>query len=135
MTESPRDSDTQSDRCSGQRSIDEDLLVRAAQINDSIAGEFDERAASPLENAVLGRMASLGVETEAAVSVAIQRAHGIAFYMRYGRRPRNKRELHPTERELDAEDLAEVAALAVAWWDGALTALRARELENRRHAR
>src|SRR4051794_35289986 len=55
----------------GQPSIDEELLPRAAEINDSIASEFDERAVSPMDSAVLARMAELGVETDAAVTVAI----------------------------------------------------------------
>jgi len=38
-----------------------------------------------MDGAILARRAELGVETEAAASVAIQRAHGIAFYMRRGR--------------------------------------------------
>src|SRR4051812_35601869 len=117
MTESSRDSDTKKERASGRRSIDEELLARAAEINDSIAGEFDERAVSPMDSAILARMADLGVETEAAVSVAIQRAHRIAFYMRSGRRPRDSAELERTTRELAADDRAQVA-LAVAWWDG-----------------
>ena len=76
-------------------------------------------------------MADLGVETDAAVSVAIQRAHRIGFYMRRGRTPRNAEELSVAARELSADERAQVAALAVAWWDGALPALRARELERR----
>jgi hypothetical protein len=77
----------------------------------------------------LERMAELGMETGAAVSVALQRAHRIAFYMRRGRTPRDGDELDSEARGLTAEERAQVAALAVAWWDGALTALRARDLE------
>jgi hypothetical protein len=63
------------------------------------------------------------------VSVALQRAHRIAFYMRRGRMPRDSDELSSDARELSEEERAQVAALAVAWWDGVLTALRARELQ------
>jgi hypothetical protein len=135
MTESSRDSDTENERACGRRSIDEELLARAAEINDSIAAEFDERAVCPMDSAVLARMAELGVETEAAVSVAIQRAHRIAFHMHRGRPPRDSEELDRTAKGLAAEDRAQVAALAVAWWDGVLTALRAREIEDRAHRR
>ena len=83
---------------------------------------------SPLDNPVLERMAELGVETDAAVSVALQRAHRIAFHMRWGRAPTDREELGRDTRHLSAEERAHVAALAVAWWDGALTALRARQL-------
>jgi len=117
---------------SGARSIDEELLARAVDINESVAGEFAERAVSPLENPILERMAELGVQTDVAVSVAVQRAHRIAFYMRRGRTPRDRDELDAAALRLSAEERAQVAALAVAWWDGALTALRARDLERRR---
>src|SRR3954463_8501040 len=110
-------------------SIDAELLARAAAINEAVAGEFARRVVSPLESPILERMAELGVETEAAVSVALQRAHRIAFYMRRGRTPRDVEELGSEARELSAADRAEVAALAVAWWDGVLTALRAGELQ------
>src|SRR3954447_177448 len=117
-----------------RQSIDEELPARAAEINESVAGEFAERAVSPLQNPVLQRMAELGVETDAAVSVAVQRAHRIAFYMRRGRTPCDRDELDAEARRLSADERAQVAALAVAWWDGALTALRARDLERRREA-
>ena len=112
-------------------SIDEELLARAAEINEAVAGEFAERALSPLENPLIERMAELGVETDAAVSVALQRAHRIAFYMRRGRTPRDATELSADARDLSDDERAQVAALAVSWWDGVLTALRARELERR----
>src|SRR4051794_24164058 len=112
-------------------SIDAELLARAAEINEAVAGEFAERALSPLESPIIQRMAELGVETEAAVSVALQRAHRIAFYMRRGRTPRDAAELGADARELSDDERAQVAALAVSWWDGVLTALRARELERR----
>jgi len=111
-----------------RRSIDEELLARAAEINEAVAGEFDERAVSPLQNPLIERMAELGVETDAAVSVGLQRAHRIAFYVRRGRVPRDAEELSADARELSQEERAQVAALAVAWWDGVLTALRASEL-------
>jgi hypothetical protein len=113
------------------RRFDEPLLARAAEINESVASEFAERAGSPMANPLLERMAELGVETEAAVSVALQRAHRIAFYMRQGRAPHDGEEISGEARELSAADCAQVAALAVAWWDGVLTALRACELERR----
>jgi hypothetical protein len=115
----------------GRPCIDYKLLARAAEINESVAGEFADRAVSALENPVLDRLAELGVETNAAVSVALHRAHRIAFYMRRGRTPRDAEELSGAARELSADERAQVAALAVAWWDGALTALRARDLERR----
>src|SRR4051812_5404794 len=130
---SPRSDRTQHPPC-GRARIEEELLVRATEINECVAGEFAERAASPLENLILGRMAELGVETDAAVSVALQRAQRIAFYMRHARIPRDSEELSGEARELSAEDRAQVAALAVAWWDGALTVLRALELERRADA-
>ena len=114
-------------------SIDAELLARAAEINEAVAGEFAEQAVSPLENPLIARMAELGVETEAAVSVALQRAHRIAFDMRRGRMPRDAAELGADARELSPDERAQVAALAVAWWDGVLTALRAAELARRRH--
>jgi hypothetical protein len=112
-------------------SIDEQLLVRAAAINESVAAEFADRAVSPLANPLLAHMAELGVETDAAVSVALQRAHRIAFYMRRGRIPGDNEEIASDAPGLSAEERAQVAALAVAWWDGVLTALRARELKHR----
>jgi hypothetical protein len=132
MTEDRRDETAPS---SGARRppIDEELLARAAEINEAVAGEFAEKAVSPLENPIIARMAELGVETDAAVSVALQRAHRIAFYMRRGRTPRDAAELSADARELSDDERARVAALAVSWWDGVLTALRARALENRPH--
>jgi hypothetical protein len=111
--------------------IDEELLARAAEINEAVAGEFAEKAVSPLDNPLIERLARLGVETDAAVSVALQRAHRIAFYMRRGRTPSDAGELSDDARELSDDERAQVAALAVSWWDGVLTALRARELERR----
>ena len=113
-------------------SIDAELLARAAEINEAVAGEFAERALSPLESPIIERMAELGVETEAAVSVALQRAHRIAFYMRRGRTPRDAAELAADARELSDDERAQVAALAVSWWDGVLTALRAAALDRAR---
>jgi hypothetical protein len=134
MTDRSRRKDTTRQPSGARPYIDEELLARAAEINESVAGEFAERAVSPLENPVLERMAELGVETDAAVGVALQRAHRIAFYMRRGRTPRDRDELDSEARGLSADDRAQVAALAVAWWDGALTALRASDLERRRDA-
>jgi hypothetical protein len=131
MTEPRRpDHSSQTPGREGPR-IDEELLARAAEINEAVAGEFAKKAVSPLDNPVIGRMAELGVETDAAVSVALQRAHRIAFYMRRGRTPRDAAELHADARQLSDDQRAQVAALAVSWWDGVLTALRAQEL--RRH--
>ncbi len=131
MTEPHRPNETTRKPGVGRPSIDEELLARAAEINEAVAGEFAERAVSPLENPLIERMAELGVETDAAVSVALQRAHRIAFYMRRGRTPRDATELSADARELSDDERAQVAALAVSWWDGVLTALRARELERR----
>jgi hypothetical protein len=131
MTEPRRANETTRKPGVGRPSIDEELLARAAEINEAVAGEFAERAVSPLENPLIERMAELGVETDAAVSVALQRAHRIAFYMRRGRTPRDATELSADARELSDDERAQVAALAVSWWDGVLTALRARELERR----
>jgi hypothetical protein len=113
-------------------SIDAELLARAAEINEAVAGEFAERALSPLESPILARMAELGVETEAAVSVALQRAHRIAFYMGRGPAPRDAAELGADARGLSDDERAQVAALAVSWWDGVLTALRAAALDRAR---
>lgn len=124
-----RHSDSARGSARGRRPIDEDLLARAAAINESVADEFAERGASPLENPLLERMAELGVETDAAVSVALQRAHRVAFCMRHGRAPGDADELSREARNLSPADRAQVAALAVSWWDGVLTVLRARELE------
>src|SRR4051794_28518880 len=134
MTDRPRRKETTRQPSSARRSIDEELLARAAEINESVAGEFAERAVSPLENLALERMAELGVETDAAVGVALQRAHRIAFYTRRGRTPRDRDELDSEAGSPSAEERAQVAALAVAWWDGALTALRARELQRQRES-
>src|SRR3954449_7798623 len=127
----PRRHDDPKPKPAARRSIDAELLARAAEINEAVAGEFAERAVSPLENPIIERMAELGVETDAAVSVALQRAHRIAFYMRRGRTPRDAAELSADARTLSEGERAQVAALAVSWWDGVLTALRARELERR----
>src|SRR3954465_12345824 len=135
MPSPPPHDDSEPEGARGRHSIDEELLARAAEINESVAGEFAERAGSPLENPVLEAMAEPGVDTGAAVSVALQRAHRIAFYMRRARTPRDRDELDSEARGLSAEERAQVAALAVAWWDGALTALRARDLERRRPTR
>src|SRR4051812_37622490 len=113
-------------------SIDAELLARAAEINEAVAGEFAQRVVSPLESPIIERMAELGVETEAAVSVALQRAHRIAFHMRRGRMPRDAAELSADARELSDEERAHVASLGVAWWDGVLTALRAAALDRAR---
>src|SRR4051812_10624516 len=113
-------------------SIDAALLARAAEINEAVAGEFAQRALSPLQSPIIERMAELGVETEAAVSVALQRAHRIAFHMRHGRTPRDAAELSADAGELSDEERAQVAALAVSWWDGVLTALRAAALDRAR---
>src|SRR3954468_18625122 len=113
-------------------SIDAELLARAAAINEAVAGEFARRVVSPLESPIIERMAELGVETEAAVSVALQRAHRIALYMRHGRTPRDAAELSADVRELSDDERAQVAALAVSWWDGVLTALRAAALDRAR---
>src|SRR3954471_21763671 len=134
MTDRPRPEEATPQPSGARQSIDEELLARAVEINESIAGEFAARSVSALENPVLERMAELGVETNAAVSVAVQRAHRIAFYMRRGRTPCDRDELDAEARRLSAEERAQVAALAVAWWDGALTALRARDLKRRREA-
>ena len=131
MTEPGRPKRAPNTPAGGRPRIDEELLARAAEINEAVAGEFAERAISPLENPLIERMAELGVETDAAVSVALQRAHRIAFYMRRGRTPRDAAELSADARELSNDERAQVAALAVSWWDGVLTALRARELERR----
>src|SRR3954464_10380358 len=131
MTEPRRpDHSSQTPGREGPR-IDEELLARAAEINEAVAGEFAKKAVSPLDNPVIGRMAELGVETDAAVSVALQRAHRIAFYMRRGRTPRDAAELSADARTLSEAERARVPALAVSWWDGVLTALRPRELEGR----
>src|SRR4051812_11513173 len=89
MTERRRHDDPKP-KPAARPSIDAELLARAADINEAVAGEFAETAFSPLENPLIERMAELGIETEAAVSVALQRAHRIAFYMRQGRPPREE---------------------------------------------
>src|SRR3954451_382211 len=127
-----RPSDESKSEPAARPSIDAELLARAAAINEAVAGEFARRAVSPLESPIIERMAELGVETEAAVSVALQRAHRIAFYMRHGRTPRDAAELSADLRELSDQERAQVAALAVAWWDGVLTALRAATLDRAR---
>src|SRR3954467_7354387 len=131
MTEPPRPHRTSHTPAGGRPRMDEELLARAVEINEAVASEFAEKAVSPLENPIIARMAELGVETDAAVSVALQRAHRIAFSMRRGRTPRDVAELSADARELSDDERAQVAALAVSWWDGVLTALRARELEGR----
>jgi hypothetical protein len=130
MTEHPRPDEPKPKR-TGRTAIDERLLTRAVEINEAVAGEFAKGARSPLENPIIERMVELGVETDAAVSVALQRAHRIAFYMRRGRPAHDTAELSADARELSDDERAQVAALAVSWWDGVLTALRARELEHR----
>jgi hypothetical protein len=119
--------------CMRRQPIDESLLARAAEINESVASEFTERGAYPPENPLLTRMADLGIDADAAVSVALQRAHRIEFHMRRGRTPRDAEEVSDAACGLSSDERAHVASLAVAWWDGALTALRARELERHDH--
>ena len=131
MTERRRHDDTHREP-TGRPSIDAELLARAAEVNEAVADEFAEQAVSPLENPLIERMAELGVETEAAVSVALLRAHRIAFYMRRGRTPRDAAELSADTRGLSDDERAQVAALAVSWWDGVLTALRAAALDRAR---
>jgi hypothetical protein len=131
MTERRRRNESAPSPGAGRAPIDEELLARAAEINEAVAGEFADKAVSPLDNPLIERLAQLGVETDAAVSVALQRAHRIAFYMRRGRTPRDAAEMSDDARELSVDERAQVAALAVSWWDGVLTALRARELERR----
>jgi hypothetical protein len=81
-----RGSDEPAPGRAARSSIDGALLARAAELNEAAAGEFAERSASPLEDPLLGRMAELGVQTEA-VGVALQRAHRIAFDTRRGPTP------------------------------------------------
>src|SRR3954453_18183405 len=104
MTEQGRPKDTTHRPSAARHSIDEELLARAAEINESVAGEFAERAVSPLENPVLGRMAERGVDTGGACGVALQRSHRIAFYMRRARTPRDRDELDSEARGLSAEE-------------------------------
>jgi hypothetical protein len=85
-----------------------------------------------VDNPLIARMAELGIETEAAVSVALQRARRIVFQLRRGRVPGAARELGENVDELSHAEREQVAALAIAWWDGALAALRAAELERMR---
>src|SRR3954451_4973651 len=113
MTERRRSNETPPNSKADRPPIDEELLARAAEINEAVAGEFAEKAVSPLDNPLIDRLAQLGVETDAAVSVALQRAHRIAFYMRRGRTPRDAAELSGDARELSNEERAQVAALAV----------------------
>jgi hypothetical protein len=87
----PRRSHDPTPKRASRPAIGAQALARAAEINEAVAGEFAERVASPLENPLLERLAELGVETDAAVSVALQRAHRIAFHMRRGRAPRRRR--------------------------------------------
>jgi hypothetical protein len=131
MTEPPRRTEATQHSGVGRPPIDGGLLARAAEINEAVAGEFAQRARSPLGNPVIERMAQLGVETDAAVAVAVERAQRIAFYMRRGRAARDAGELNADARELSDDERGQVAALAVSWWDGVLTALRAHELERR----
>jgi hypothetical protein len=57
-----------------------------------------------LENPLIERMAELRVETASAVSVALQRAHHVAFYMRRGRTPRDATELSTDALELSDDE-------------------------------
>src|SRR4051812_44149104 len=77
----------------GCQTIDEQLLARAVEINEAVAGEFTEQAARPIENPLIAHLADLGVEPDAAVSIALQRARRIAFYLRRGTMPREEAEL------------------------------------------
>ena len=131
MIEPPRPSQTTQSSRVRRPAIDGGLLARAAEINEAVAGEFAQKARSPWENPLIERMAELGVETDAAAAVAVERAHRIAFYMRRGRTAGDRTELNADARELTDDERAQVAALAVSWWDGVLTALRAHELEHR----
>src|SRR4051794_21607794 len=109
----------------GWQRIDEKLLARAVEINEAVAGEFTEQAAMPIENPLIAYLADLGVEPDVAVGLALQRARRIAFYLRRRTMPRDEAELDAASGGLSAADHAQVAALAIAWWDGVLTALRA----------
>jgi hypothetical protein len=131
MTERCSSNETTPSPRAGRPPIDGERLARAAEINEAVAGEFAEKAGGPLTNPLIERMTQLGVETDAAVTVALQRAHRIAFYMRRGRTPRDAVELRTDIRQLSDHERAQAASLAVSWWDGVLTALRAVELEAR----
>jgi hypothetical protein len=62
MTEPRRpDHSSQTPGREGPR-IDEELLARAAEINEAVAGEFAAKALSPLDNPLIERLAELGVE-------------------------------------------------------------------------
>jgi hypothetical protein len=78
--------------------IDEELQARGCRDQRGRRGRVRRAAVSPLENPLIERMAELGVETDSAVSVALQRAHHIAFYMRRGRSPRRDGAQHRRAR-------------------------------------
>src|SRR3954454_11804801 len=93
------------------------------------------KAATRLENPPIERMAQLGVGTDAAVergaaaSAPHRRAHALRAH------PRDAAEIDIDARALSDDEHAQLAALAVSWWDGVLTALRARDVERRGRAR
>src|SRR4051794_20667150 len=73
--------------------ITEELLARAVDINEALAAEFATRNLAPLHSSLFDQMEELGVETAAAVSIALQRAHRVALYMHPPRAPRESYEV------------------------------------------
>jgi hypothetical protein len=99
--------------------LDEQLLRRAAEVNEALAWEFHRPARRPLANPAIRRMEALGVEACALARVALERASWIRL------QAAEVSELMSSPA--GSEDFGQVA-LAVAWADVALTVLRAQTL-------
>ena len=111
--------------------IDERLLARAVAINEALAGEFVEQQPA-LASAALSRLAPLGICQQALMRTSSERARRIFFRLRQEREPQGERELERWLERLTDAERAQLAALASAWCEGALAALRAHWLEERR---
>lgn len=99
--------------------LDEHLLRRAAEINEALAWEFHRPVGRALSNPAIRRMDALGVDACALAAVALERARWIHSQLLDA--PSSAPSRSP------GEDLDRIAT-AVAWADGALTALRAQTM-------
>jgi hypothetical protein len=110
--------------------INEQLLARAVAINEALAGEFVDQQPMPT-SAALSRLARLGICQQALLRTSTERAQRILFRLRHEREPQDERQLERWLERLTDAERAQLAALAIAWCEGALAALRARRLERR----
>ena len=99
--------------------LDEQLLRRAADVNEALAWEFHHVVGRALANPAIRRMESLGVDACSLARVGLERARRIRLHA--------VEEASCARGNPRSEELLEVV-LAVAWADGVLTVLRAQAL-------